>query len=266
MSNQLYTPGNDAAGIVVAVGEGVSQVSVGDRVYAQPLTGSYAEFALCKESQVYPLPAKISFEQGSAVNISCRTAYYSLLILAKATSGETVLIHGASGTVGTAAVQLAVAAGLTTIGTASTEAGLHLIKDLGAHYSFNHRSPDYLEQIAAVTNNRGIDIILEMAANVNLTKDLTLITPGGRIIVIGGQGFVEVDPATIIGLGASITGVRLSLIDEKTNAAIHKALHSSLEQGTLRPVVAQEIPLAEAARPHREIEKSGTMGRICLVP
>lgn len=261
-----YTPGNDAAGVVAAVGEGVTRVNVGDRVYAQPLTGSYAELALCNESQVYPLPPKISFAEGTAINVPCRTAYYSLFTLAKATLGEIVLIHGASGSVGTAAVQLAVAAGLTVIGTASSEPGLQLVKDLGARHSFNHRHPEYLEQIAAVTNGHGIDIILEMAANVNLTKDLTLMAPGGRIIVIGGQGHVAVEPTSIIGLGLSIIGVRLSLADEKTNAAIHEALYTSLEQGTLRPVVAQEIPLAEAARAHREIEQSGTMGRICLIP
>ena len=261
-----YTPGNDAAGVVIAVGEGVTRVTVGDRVYAQPLTGSYAELALCNESQVYSLPPKISFAEGTAINVPCRTAYYSLFTLAKSTPGEIVLIHGASGSVGTAAVQLAAAAGLTVIGTASSEPGLQLVKDLGAQYSFNHRHPDYLAQIATVTNSHGIDVILEMAANINLTKDLTLMAPGGRIIIIGGQGDVAVDPVSIIGLGLSIMGVRLSSADEKTNEAIHEALSSSLEQGKLRPVVAQEIPLAEAARAHREIEQSGTMGRICLIP
>lgn len=261
-----YTPGNDASGVVVAIGAGVSRVNIGERVYAQPLTGSYAEFALCNESQVYPLPSNVSFAQGSAVNISCRTAYYSLFTLGKATAAEIVLIHGASGSVGSAAVQLALAAGLTVIGTASSDAGLQLLKDLGAHHVFNHRSSDYLSQIAAVTGEQGINIILEMAANVNLAKDLGLMAPGGRIIVIGGQGQVSIDPVNIIGLGVSIIGVRLSLLDETTNAAIHQALYTSLEQGKLSPVVSQEIPLGQAPHAHREVEKSGTLGRICLIP
>ena len=261
-----YTPGNDAAGVVVAIGAGVSRVKVGDRVYGQPLTGSYAELAVCNESQVYPLPSNISFAQGSAVNISCRTAYYSLFTLGKATAGEIVLIHGASGSVGSAAVQLAIASGLTVIGTASSDAGLQLIQDLGAHYVFNHRSADYLAQIASVTGDGGINIILEMAANANLTKDLGLMAPAGRIIVIGGQGQVSIDPVNIIGLGVSIIGVRLSLLDETTNAAIHQAMYSSWEQGKLSPVVSQKIPLKEAPRAHREVEKSGTIGRICLIP
>ncbi|OUL23945.1 quinone oxidoreductase [Nostoc sp. RF31YmG] len=261
-----YTPGNDASGVVVAIGADVRRVNIGDRIYAQPLTGSYAELALCNESQVYPLPSNVSFAQGSAVNVSCRTAYYSLFTLGKATAGEIILIHGASGSVGSAAVQLALAAGLTVIGTASSDAGLQLIKDLGAHHVFNHHSADYLSQIAGVTGEQGINIILEMAANVNLAKDLGLMAKAGRIIVIGGQGQVSIDPVNIIGLGVSIIGVRLSLLDETTNAAIHQALHTSLEQGKLSPVVSQQIPLAQAPQAHREVNKSGTLGRICLIP
>src|SRR5579883_1124419 len=228
-----YTPGNDAAGIVAAIGEGVTRINIGDRVYVQPLTGSYAEFALCNEAQVYPLPLNVSFAQGSAVNIACRTAYYSLFTLGKAAPGETVLVHGASGSVGSAAVQLAIAAGLTVIGTASSDAGLQMLKDIGTHHVFNHRRADYLAQIAAATGDRGIDIVLEMAANVNLASDLSLMAPAGRIIVIGGQGPATIDPVSIIGLGVSIIGVRLSLLDASTNAAIHQALYTSLEQGKL---------------------------------
>ncbi len=259
-----WTPGNDAAGTVAAVGEGVTRLKVGARVYAQPLTGAYAEFVLSNEAQVYPLPDNISFSQATCINIACRTAYYSLFELAKATSGQVVLVHGASGSVGNAAVQLAVDAGLTVIGTAGSDAGIQLVKDLGAHYVFNYRQADYLSQIQAVTN--GVDIILEMAASANLPKDTTLINPGGHIIVIGGGKPVEVDPVAIIGLGINIIGVRLSLIDDKLNQEIHALLYRKLENGSLRPVIDQEIPLAEAPRAHYELEKSGSLGKICLIP
>jgi NADPH2:quinone reductase len=259
-----YTPGNDAAGIVEAVGEGVTNVNIGDRVYAQPLTGSYAELALCDATKVYPLPAKISFAGGTCINVPCRTAYYSLFKLAHAAPGEIVLVHGASGSVGSAAVQVAVEAGLRVIGTAGSESGIELVKNLGAHYVFNHRDPNYLNQIREVAS--GIDVILEMAASANLTKDISLMNPGGRIVVIGGTKSVEIDPVAIIGLGISIIGVRLSLIEEKTNEQIHAALYRSLENGSLNPIVDQEIPLAEAPRAHYAIEKSGSLGRICLVP
>jgi len=259
-----WTPGNDAAGTVAAIGEGVNKVKVGDRVYVQPLTGAYAELALCNEAQTYLLPTNISFPQASCINIACRTAYYSLFELAKATTGQVVLVHGASGSVGNAAIQLAVDAGLTVIGTAGSEAGMQLVQDLGAHHVFNHRQPDYLNQIRAVAN--GLDIILEMAASSNLPKDIGLINPGGRIIVIGGGKPIEIDPVAIIGAGASIIGVRLSLIGDQLNQEIHAALYQKLENGKLCPVVDQEIPLAEAPRAHYEIERSGSLGKICLIP
>ncbi len=259
-----WTPGNDAAGTVAAVGARVSKVKVGDRVYAQPLTGAYAEFALSNEAQVYPLPENISFPQATCINIACRTAYYSLFELAKATSGQVVLVHGASGSVGNAAIQLAVDAGLTVIGTAGSDAGMQLVRNLGAHHVFNHRQSNYLSQIQAAAN--GIDIILEMAASANLPNDLGLMKPGGHIIVIGGGKPVEIDPVTVIGSGIHIIGVRLSLIGETLNQEIHTALHRLLENGSLRPIVDQEIPLAEAPRAHHELEKSGSMGKICLIP
>jgi NADPH2:quinone reductase len=259
-----WTPGNDAAGIVKAIGAGVTGVKVGDRVYAQPLTGAYAELVLSNEAQVYPLPDKISFPQATCINIACRTAYYSLFELGRAKAGQVILVHGASGSVGNAAVQLAVDAGLTVIGTAGSDAGLQLVKKLGTHHVFNHRQPDYLNQIKALTN--GVDIILEMAASANLAGDLGLMKPGGRIIVIGGGKPVEVDPVTIIGSGISIIGVRLSLMDDSLNQGIHTALYQKLEKGSLLPVVDQEIPLAEAARAHYELEKAGSLGKICLIP
>jgi len=259
-----WTPGNDAAGTVAAVGEGVNKVKVGDRVYAQPLMGAYAEFVLSHEAQVYPLPDNISFPQATCINIACRTAYYSLFELGKATAGQVVLVHGASGSVGNAAIQLAVDAGLTVIGTAGTEAGMQLVKELGAHYVFNHRQSDYLSQIQAIAN--GVDLILEMAASANLSKDLGLMKPGGHIIVIGGSKPVEIDPVAIIGLGINIIGVRLSLINDKLNQEVHATLYQKLENGSLRPIVDQEIPLADAPRAHSELEKSGSMGEICLIP
>ncbi len=259
-----WTPGNDAAGIVEQLGIGVTKVKVGDRVYAQPLAGSYAELVISHESQVYPLHPSLSFAEGTCVNIACRTAYYSLFTLAKATASDVVLVHGASGSVGGAAVQLALEAGLTVIGTAGSAERMELIKGLGAQYVFNHRDPDYLKQIQDTF--KGVDIVLEMAASNNLTKDIKLINPAGRIIVIGGGKSVEVDPVAIIGLGISIIGVRLSLLESQENEAIHDSLYRSVENGALRPIVDREFPLAEAAKAHHAVEKSGSLGKICLIP
>ncbi len=147
-----YTPGKDGAGVVAAVGEGVKLFKPGDRVYlAGSLTGAYAEYALAEAAQVHPLPEKISFAQGAAINIPYATAYRALIQRAKAVAGETVLIHGATGGVGLAAVQLARALGLVIIGTGGTEAGRRLVLEQGAHHALNHRAADYLERLKALT-------------------------------------------------------------------------------------------------------------------
>jgi len=134
-----YTPGWDGAGVVEAVGEGVKRVKAGDRVYTSgSLTGTYAQKALCLEEQVYPLPDPASFAQGASMGVPYATAYRALFQRARAMPGETVLVHGASGGVGTAAVQLAVAAGINVIGTAGGEAGLALVRRLGAQHAVDH--------------------------------------------------------------------------------------------------------------------------------
>src|SRR6201993_3103713 len=139
-----YTPGSDAAGTVEAVGPGVTRVKPGDRVYtARTLTGAYAEYTLCLEEQVYRLPDNISFEQGAAVWVPYATAYHALHHFARARAGETVLVHGASGGVGTAGVQIARAIGMTVFGTAGTEDGLKLVKREGANQAFNHSKAGY---------------------------------------------------------------------------------------------------------------------------
>ena len=143
-----WTPGMDAAGLVEAVGAGVTELQRGDRVYtSDTVTGSYAEFVLCDQSSVHRLPANLSFQQGAAINIPYATAYRALHHRARALAGEVVLIHGASGGVGIAATQMARAAGLTVIGTGGTDAGRKLVAEQGAHHVVDHRDSGYLEQI-----------------------------------------------------------------------------------------------------------------------
>jgi len=175
-----YTPGSDGAGIVEAVGESVKKVKRGDRVYTtQTLSGAYAEYALALEQQVHLLPARASFSQGAGVWVPYGTAYHGLYHSAKARASETVLVHGASGGVGTAAVQIARSMGLTILGTAGTPAGLELAKREGAHQVFDHRKAGYQEEVLKATGNRGGDIILEMLANVNLAHDTKLLAKDG---------------------------------------------------------------------------------------
>src|SRR5437763_2003796 len=205
-----YTPGSDAGGVVEAIGAGVSGVAAGDRVYtAGSVTGAYAELALCKAGHVHPLPQGVTFAQGAGVNVPYATAYRGLFQRAHALPGETVLVHGASGGVGTAAVQLARAAGLTVIGTGGTERGRELVKENGAHHVLDHKAADYLDQLMQFTEGRGVDVILEMLANVNLAKDLTVLAPRGRVVVIGNRGAIEINPRDAMGRDATILGMSL---------------------------------------------------------
>jgi NADPH:quinone reductase len=262
-----YTPGSDAAGTVEAVGEGVKKVKAGDRVYtAKTLTGAYAEYALTDESQVNLLPAKTSFAQGAGLWVPYGTAYHALHHQAEARASETLLIHGASGGVGLAAVQFARAMGMKVIGTASSQRGAELVKKEGADYVVDHSKPDHAAEIMKITGGRGVDVILEMLANVNLATDLKLHAVGGRTIVIGNRGEITINPRELMGRRASVRGFTLWAATELEVADIHAAIAAGLENGTLRPIVGKEIPLKEAARAHQEVLAPGSFGKIVLVP
>ncbi len=262
-----YTPGSDAAGVVESTGAGVTRVTAGDRVYVHgTLSGAYAEFALCKESQVWPLPDGVSFEQGAAVGVPYATAYRALFQRAHAAPSETVLIHGASGGVGVAGTQLARAAGMTVIGTAGSERGLQLVKEQGAHHALNHRSSGYLDELMSLTGGRGVDVILEMLANVNLDKDLNVLAKHGRAVIVGNHGTVEINPRSAMSRDANILGMTLFNATEQDLKGIHAALVAGLANRSLRPVVGQSLPLADAARAHHAVMESGAYGKIVLVP
>ncbi len=262
-----YTPGSDGAGVVERVGEGVRCARPGDRVYViGSSSGTYAEKAVCAQNQVYPLPGRISFAQGAALAIPYATAYRALFQRAQATAGENVFVHGASGGVGIAAVQFARAAGMRVIGTAGSEKGRKLVKDEGAHDVLDHTAADYLERLMQLTGNRGADVILEMLANRNLGKDLTVLAPRGRVVVIGSRGTVEINPRDTMSRDAAILGMVLFNASERELEGIHSAIVAGLENGTLRPIVGQELPLAEAARAHEAVMKPGAYGKIVLVP
>ena len=262
-----YTPGSDAAGTVEAVGQGTTRVKPGDRVYtATTISGAYAEYALALESQVHPLPEQISFAQGAGLWVPYGTAYTALRHHAVARAGETVLVHGASGGVGLAAVQFARAQGLVVMGTAGTERGLDLVKQQGAHHAFDHSKAGYAEEISKATGGKGVDVVLEMLANVNLAADLKLLALHGRVIVIGNRGEISINPRELMSRRAMVRGFTLWAATAAESAEIHAALAAGLEDGTLRPIVGKELPLEDAPRAHREVMSSGAYGKIVLVP
>jgi NADPH2:quinone reductase len=260
-----YTPGADGAGVIDAVGEEVRNLKRGDRVYtAGSVSGTYAELALCNVSQVYPLPEQASFQQGAALNIPYATAYRALFGRIRTRPGQTVLIHGATGGVGMAAVQLAVAAGIRVIGTGGTEQGRALVKQQGAAHVLDHKSQGYLDQIMRLTDGRGVDVVVEMLANVNLAKDTTVLAQGGTIVVVGNRGSVEINPRELMRTEGSIVGVLGSKPHEAAEA--HAAIGAGLRAGTIRPVVGKEYPLGEAARAHKDIIEGSALGKMVLVP
>jgi NADPH2:quinone reductase len=261
-----YTPGSDAAGVVERVGAGVSRFHPGDRVYAYSVAGSYAELVACSEAVVLPLPERASFPEGAAMGVPYATAWRALFLRAAARPGETVLVHGASGGVGTAAIQLARARGLNVIGTAGTAEGLKLVSELGAHHALSHRDPGYLAQIKPLTDGRGVDVVLEMLANVNLDHDLDVLAPHGRVVVIGSRGRIEIDPRKVMANDAAILGTLLLNAPPAELREVHAGLVAGLENGSLKPVIGKEFPLADAAKAHAAVLEPGALGKIVLLP
>jgi NADPH:quinone reductase len=262
-----FTPGADAGGVIAKAGSGVQRVKAGDRVYvAGNLSGSYAEQVLCNEAQVHPLPKGVSFEQGAAMGVPYGTAYRALFQKAHGLPAETILVHGASGGVGLAAVQLAHAHGMNVIGTAGSEKGRTLVKENGAHHVLDHTLGNVPEEVKKITGGRGVNVILEMLANKNLAQDLTMLALRGRVVVIGNRGSIEINPRDAMSRDAVIFGMTLFNTPESELAGTHAALVAALESGVARPVIGSKLPLAEAARAHKEIMEPGSYGKIVLIP
>ena len=262
-----YTPGADCAGVVTAVGSEATGIAIGSRVYTRAtVSGAYATVATAKAADVHILPDSVSFEQGASIGVPYFTAYRALVQRANARAGEWVFVHGASGGVGIAALQVARACGLRVAGTAGSDAGMQIVKENGAQSVFNHHKVTYLQQAYAATDGVGFDIILEMLANVNLPKDLEIVALYGRIVVIGNRGTVEINPRAAMGRDASILGMNLFNMPASLAPEAVAFIGAGLENGTLHPVVGQTFPLAKAAAAHEAIMAGGASGKIVLIP
>jgi len=262
-----YTPGKDGAGVVEADGGDVTRWRSGDRVYtAQSITGTYAEYTICDEKDLGRLPDNVSFEQGAGIWTPYATSYRALFQKARANAGETVLIHGASGGVGIAAVQWAKHAGLTVIGTASSNEGRALVMDQGADAVFDHSVDGYFEQVKEFTRGKGVDVIIEMLANVNLQRDFDVLAMFGRITVVGNRGSLEFNPRVIMGKDATINGMALYNSLQPDRDEIHSAIFDGLNKGYLKPVIRKSLPLSDAPAAHHEVIEEKAFGKIVLVP
>ena len=262
-----YTPGKDAAGVVEKVGDGVTKFKAGDRVYtAGSISGTYAEYSLCEESHLGSLPDNVSFDEGAGIWTPYATSFRALFQKAGAKSGETVLIHGASGGVGVAAIQWAKHAGLRVIGSASSEEGTELVRDQGADNVVDHTNDNHLAEVLDFTSGKGVDVIIEMLANVNLAKDFEALAMFGRISVVGSRGSLDFNPRLIMGKDAAVYGMSLFNAPPEAMSEIHQSIFNGLSEGFLKPVIGESIPLAEAPRAHHQVIESKAFGKIILVP
>ncbi|XP_072015898.1 quinone oxidoreductase-like [Amphiura filiformis] len=268
LPNLPWTPGADCSGTVESCGHLVTNFRPGDRVYSNAsLTGTYAEYTLCSEDSVFALPDQLDFKGGAGIGIPYFTAYRALMQRARARAGQTVLVHGASGSVGMATVQFARAYGMTVLGTAGTEDGMRLVREFGAHFVFNHRCEDYCDEILTATEGDGVDVIIEMLANVNLQRDLELLSMGGIIAVVGNRGTIEINPRLLMPKESSIVGVMLQKSTKKERREIATSIRAGIEAGWIRPHIGMEFPLEGAAFAHEELMTvNGKQGRIVLVP
>jgi NADPH2:quinone reductase len=262
-----FTPGSDGAGIVEKIGEDVKSVLTGARVYLwQSISGTYAQYALVDEKDIFPLPEHLSFSQGACVNVPFGTAYHALMQKAGAKPGETLLVHGASGGVGTAAVQLGVALGMKVIGTAGSPKGMDLVASQGAAHVINHTGAGHYDEIMQATGGKGVDVILEMLANVNLASDLKILALRGRVSVIGSRGEITINPRDLMAKSGAIFGIMKNLATESETREFKAGVQAGLMNKTLNPVVGRELPLADARIAFEDIMKPGSFGKIILLP
>ena len=258
-----YTPGTDAAGVVESIGPLVAQsnLHVGQRVWLTgAVSGTYTSHAVCNAADVHILPETVSFEAGAALGIPYRTAYRALALIGQAKRGESVLIHGATGGVGIAAIQIAKMMGLGPI-IASTSSSdpevIQLLSVNGADAVVKHGQFE-----------EKVDVILENLANVNLAKDLKLLKKNGRVIIVGNRGEVTINPRDLMRCEGSIRGlVGPGSIEDKM--VIDAAIQDGLETGQIRPVVGVTFEPSQTALAHEEMmsHSLGTRGKIVvLVP
>jgi len=262
-----WTPGSDAGGGVVAVGPGVARFKPGDRVYTSgSATGTYAERCVCRETQVHPLPARLSSAQGAAIGVPFATAWRALFQKAKARAGETVVVHGATGGVGTAAVQLARRQGCVVVATGGSPRGRTLLAELGADHVVDHSSSGHFDEISKITSGRGPDVIVEMLADRNLDQDLGVVAMRGRVVVVGSRGTTTIDPRKTMSRDVAVLGMSLFNATDEELAEIHDGLAKVFERGECAPVVSAQFPLDRASEAHEAVMRPGAAGKIVLVP
>ncbi len=275
----LYPPPADAsprlglevAGEVVAAGPDVAGWPLGARVCALANGGGYAEFCVVPATQCLPWPAGFDAVRAAALPETFFTVWANLFGLGRLRAGESVLVHGGAGGIGTAAIQMARAFGATVFATAGSAEKCRICETLGATAAIDYRTEDFVARIATLTGGRGVDVVLDMIAGPYLSRNLRALARDGRLVVIAVQGGSK-DPAfdilPVMLNRLTLTGSTLRPRSRAEKAAIAEALLQNvwpqLEMGEINPVIDTVFPLAEAAQAHRRMEQGGHTGKIVL--
>ena len=263
-------PGIEVAGEVDAVGEGVRELAVGDRVFGLVSGGGYAEAVVAHARTFAPLPAELSFVEGAAVPEAFITAWDAMMTQAALTSGETVLVHAVGSGVGTAAVQIALAVGARPIGTSRSPEKLVRARQLGLDQSMVVEGAAFADEVRAKTASRGADVVVELVGGAYFAEDLACLAPQGRIVVVGLlQGArADLDLVALMQKRARVYGTMLRTrpLEEKilVTRILERQLAPLFASGKLRSVVDRTLPLADAPLAHRSLERGECFGKIVL--
>ncbi|TRW89303.1 NAD(P)H-quinone oxidoreductase [Mycolicibacterium sp. 018/SC-01/001] len=262
--------GLECAGSVSAVGDDVAGFRVGDRVCALLDGGGYAEEVAVAATQVLAIPTALDAAHASIVPEAACTVYSNLAMIAGLGSGQTVLIHGATGGIGTFAVQWAHAIGATVITTASTDSSAKIGRQLGADTAINYKTEDFVTATLDATDGRGVDAILDVVGADYLDRNLHCLADDGHLVTISGHGgSVPLDLSLLLERRASVSATLLNPRPPEHKAAIVDGVRRDvmplLESGAIKPLVHAEVPMAEAARGHALLESGSVVGRVVLV-
>ena len=264
-------PGLEVSGTIAAVGADVRQWKVDDAVCALVAGGGYATMCVAPARQCLPVPLSMDVVSASAIPETFFTVWTNMFEGGRLRAGETALVHGGSSGIGTTAIQLAAARGVTVLATAGSDEKCRACEDLGAKQAINYRTADFVEAIRELTNGKGVDFILDMVGGDYLARNLQVLATDGRLVLIGfmsGDTTAPVDLRRILTRRLTITGstLRPRTVEEKGHIATELRAHvwPLLDRGAVKPIIHRVFPLAAAADAHRLMESSEHVGKIVL--
>ncbi|MCY4636690.1 MAG: NAD(P)H-quinone oxidoreductase [Acidobacteria bacterium] len=264
--------GLEVSGTVAAVGQGVSDLTVGEQVCALLTGGGYAEYCLAPAPQCLPIPAGVSLIDAAALPEAYATVWTNVIDRGRLEQGESLLVHGGSSGIGTVAIQLARLFGARIFATAGTPAKCAACRELGAERAIDYRAEDFAAVLGEATGGRGVDLILDMVGGAYLERNLASLAIEGRLVIIGLMegAQAELDLARLMSRRLTVTGATLRARSIAQKAEIMTALRARVwprfASDELRPIVHATYPLDDAAEAHRVMESSLHIGKLLLVP